>query len=364
MIEGSDIETFNNFVSRIVEINENYEDLPVFNEESVLAELDYITASDWFDEEGFPEAFKDVYNVSSKGLFGANMDEISALSFISEIAFDYEDFEEIEDLEDLDDNSVEASKGGYSESYTFITGITELTDAIAEELGDRIELGSTVTSVVYDEDEDNYNVSYKDEYGRRRSLSADVVISAVPAPITLRIADQVLSNEQKQLMRQVHFSDFATVCLFSDDVIWDKSFDLAVPDGWFFTDVYDSTWVERYYSDELRDKKEYIAGIYVSEQSCSETTLQTLSDAEILEKVLIDLEKMIPGVRAKVDGFDIYRHDFAYPVMTLGAYHRLFRLHEITGGSFLLAGDFMIYPTFEAAVDSGFLAAEKAMEEF
>jgi len=78
----------------------------------------------------------------------------------------------------------------------------------------------------------------------------------------------------------------------------------------------------------------------------------------------MDLEKMFPGVRNKVDGYDVYRHIFAYPVMTIGAYHRLSRLHEISEGSFILAGDFMIFPTFEAAVDSGFLAAEKAMEEF
>lgn len=49
--------------------------------------------------------------------------------------------------------------------------------------------------------------------------------------------------------------------------------------------------------------------------------------------------------------------------MTVGAYERTARLHKITTGSLLLAGDYMIYPTFESAIQSGALAAEKAMVE-
>ena len=45
--------------------------------------------------------------------------------------------------------------------------------------------------------------------------------------------------------------------------------------------------------------------------------------------------------------------------MTLGAYRRLRRLHELNAGNLMLAGDYMIYPTFEAAVESGALAANK-----
>ncbi len=48
--------------------------------------------------------------------------------------------------------------------------------------------------------------------------------------------------------------------------------------------------------------------------------------------------------------------------MTLGPYKRLTRLHEITQDRLLMAGDYMIYPFFEAAAVSGVLAAEKAMD--
>jgi hypothetical protein len=48
--------------------------------------------------------------------------------------------------------------------------------------------------------------------------------------------------------------------------------------------------------------------------------------------------------------------------MVPGAYKRLIRLNEITDGRLQLAGDYMIYPSFEAAADSGDFAAEKIKE--
>ena len=41
---------------------------------------------------------------------------------------------------------------------------------------------------------------------------------------------------------------------------------------------------------------------------------------------------------------------------------RLTHLNELNTGSLILAGDYMIYPTFEAASDSGELAAERVMK--
>jgi hypothetical protein len=85
-----------------------------------------------------------------------------------------------------------------------------------------------------------------------------------------------------------------------------------------------------------------------------------MTDEEILQNVYADLDKVFPGVQAQIVGYDLQRFPYAYPVMTLGAYKRLTRLHEITQGGLLLAGDYLIYPTFEAAVESGYLAAQKA----
>ena len=362
LIENSDLATFNRFGKTISELSEKYVEIPEFDIHSDLAELDHISAAAWFDREGFPEIYKEIYNVTSKGLFGANIDEISALSYLPEIAFDFEDFEEIDDADELSPNTFYAAQEESSEAYTFITGITEVTNGIALELGDRVQLYSTVTSVQRRGSNNGYTIYYTDKNGNKRTVSAAVVISAVPAPIAVMIGADVLSDRQKELLGQIPFSSYATVALFSDEVIWNKAFDLAVPDNYFFTDVYDSTWVERFYTPGKRYIEEYIAGVYISEQSYKETRLLRWTDDEILERVLRDLEKIVPDVRDRVNGYDVYRHVYAYPIMTLGMYERLTELHDLTQGPFFLAGDFMVYPTFESAVDAGFLAAENAME--
>lgn len=102
---------------------------------------------------------------------------------------------------------------------------------------------------------------------------------------------------------------------------------------------------------------------YIAPKSYKDRSLLAMSDEELLQNLYEDLEQIFPGVRSKIVGYDITRFPYAYPIMTLGAYVRLTRLHEITRGGLLLAGDYMIYPTFEAAAQSGHLAAKKAKDE-
>ncbi len=358
-INYSRLTDYNYFVSKILDYYDEYEWVPEFDADSELAHLDFMTAREWFDQQGFSEIFADRYNVASRGLFGANIDEISALSFIPEIAFDYEGSDPVRDVTDLEDSP---TKGEWpTGAYSFEKGITEVTDALFEHLGDKIQLNSTVVQVA--RNNGTYTVFYEDEQGDTHQMKSKVVILAVPAPIVLKLAPDILSGEQKEILEQIPYASYATVALFSEEPIFDKAFDLAVPDNFFFTDVYDATWIERYYNESLKEVEHSIVTVYVVPQSYEDRTLLSMSDQEILENIYKDLEKIFPKVRQKVTGYDIHRFFYAYPVMTLGAHHRLSRLHEITEGSFLLAGDYMIYPTFEAAVESGELAAEKAVKE-
>lgn len=360
-LKHTSLDELNWFVSAIQEAYKDYDDIPDFDLDSDLAELDEITAEDWFDQQGFDDIFYDTYNVAARGLFGANLDEISALSYIPEIGFDFEDVDLLQSG-DLRELSNEYPKGSWdTEAYTFETGITEVTEALAAALGDSIQLNSTVTGV--EARAGFYWVSYLDQNEQDHEVSADLVIMAVPAPITLWLAPTLLSAEQKSILEQIEYSPYVTLSLFSEQPFFDGAFDLAVPDGFFFTDVYDSTWVQRFYDPALADKSESVIGIYTAPDSYQDRSLLEMSDEQILGRVYADLERIFPGVQSQIVGFDIQRFPYAYPVMTLGAYQRLSRLHEITEGDLLLAGDYMIYPTFEAAAESGYLAAEKAMEE-
>jgi predicted NAD/FAD-dependent oxidoreductase len=337
------------------------EDVPYFDLNSQLAALDTISAREWFTGNNFSSIYQQVYNVSSRGLFGASIDEISALGMLPELVFDYADA----DPYHKEKRALKPQARGYasvqadesSGSYTFITGITEVTDAIANRLGNKIRLNSTVKSVT--QANGIYTVTYEDADQYKMSIRSRTVILAVPSSIALQIAPGLLSAEQESIMRQIYYAPYITVALFSDEPIFNRVFDLAVPDNYFFTDIYDSTWVQRAFDSSLLNKKKYIIEIYIAAQSYKDETLLALSDSDVLSAIYARLDTLFPGAGNKVTGSDIHRFPYAYPVMTKGAYTRLTRLHAITTGSLQLAGDYMVYPTFEAAVESGSIAADK-----
>lgn len=348
---------FNRFMAVIQEYYGVYNDVPRFDLKSDLAKLDEISALEWFERQNLPQVFKDVYNVAARGLFGANLSEISALSFVPEVGSDFDGVKPIASARDLKNlpRQGQADTG----SFTFINGVSEVTDALAKVLDHKVSLGADVTSVL--RRGSYYLVSFTDLSGIKYTLGAKMVILAVPAPAALQIAPLVLENEQKRIMEQIPYAASLTAALFSDRPIHVDAFDLAVPDGWFFTNIYDSTWVQRFYDESTQDQKTSILGVYIAPESFTDRSLLALPDYQVIENIYTDLEKLFPGVRQNITGYDLHRFPYAYPVMTAGAYRRLTRLHRITKGTLLLAGDYMIYPSFEAAAESGFQAAEKAL---
>ncbi|MFZ2488914.1 MAG: FAD-dependent oxidoreductase [Anaerolineae bacterium] len=356
-IEACGVDAYNQFVSLMQEAYAGYNDLPDTDLDSALAELDQITVRQWFDRLGVPQTFYAAYNVTCKGLFGATIDEISALSAIAEIAFDFEDDQPIEDVGSLENTPDQPTE--HSEAYSCVLGITEITNALALALGNRIRTQATVTSIT--QQDQQYHVTYRTLEGATQTLTATKIILAVPAPIALQLAAPVLSEEQQQILQQVDYAVYATAALFSQTPIFNQAFDLAVPDDYFFTDVYDATWVQRHYAPPP-DPNIHIVSVYVAPPSYRDRSMLDLSDDELLQKVYQSLENIFPEVEKMIIGHDIQRFSYAYPIMTFGAYQRLRRLHELNTENLALAGDYMIYPTFEAAVESGALAAQKLLE--
>lgn len=357
MIRGSSVSEYNRFVKTIQDTFAAYKDVPELNLASNVAKLDDISARQWFNEHRFPALYQELYNVSAKGLFGATLDEISALSYVSELYFDYQGGTPVVSEADLENTATPSREKTYT--YTFDHGIAEVSEALGGALKNSVQLNTTVTAVNADA-AGGYRVDFIDGQGQKRSLTASVVILATPAPIALEMASSVLSAEQRALLGQIRYSSYVTAALFCDKPVFNTGFDLAVPDGNFFTDVYDSTWVQRHYNPDLQRQQDSIMSVYVAPPSYRDASIFDMSDREILDRIYQDLEKIYPGVRERVVGTDIHRFRHAYPVMTTGAYRRLTRLHEVSKGSLLLAGDYMIYPTFEAALESGVLAYELA----
>ncbi len=354
------LDEFQRFGITVQDVYQNYRDIPELDLNSSIASLDNITARQWFEENKFSEFFINKYNVTFKGLFGAGINEISALSALTEINFDYENVNMEDEFSDITELTNDSTPGKYKTgSYSFDHGIAEIPLAVARFLGKRMQTNSEVIQI--EKDDDLYFTTYL-ENNIKKTVQSESIVLAVPAPVALKIAKSVLGQEQKEILAQVEYAPFITVALISSDPIFNQGFDLAVPDGMFFTDVYDATWIQRYYNKSLKNVSSYITTVYIAPDSYKDKSMLSMSDKEILSKIYVDLEKIFPGVEKKVDDYKVFRFNYGYPVMTLGAYKRLTRLHNITEDGLQLAGDYTIYPTLEAAADSGVLAAEKIRE--
>lgn len=358
LINNSSVNTFNRFVNLLLNNYDQYDDIPDLEYNGWASGLDHISARQWLLNNNIPQVYSDKYNVASRGLFGASLNEISALSFIPEAAFDYDetDIAYAPIVENRAVYDVSASQDEHSESFTFLKGLTELTDKLGERMKAKIKLNQEVVKIYFEGGA--YHVDYKNSDGSTHTMLARKIVLAVPAPIALNIATDVISADKQAIMKEVEYSSYATAVLFSNVPIFNKAFDLAVPDGYFFTDLYDATWVQRYYDKSITPNT-YIASVYIAPFAYTDHSLDRMTDAELLKKVYADLDKIFPGASSKVTGHDITHFPYAYPVMTPGAYERLVRLNDLNKGSLVLAGDYLIYPTFESAVESGYQAARR-----
>jgi monoamine oxidase len=207
-----------------------------------------------------------------------------------------------------------------------------------------------------------FEVSYRGPDGRVSTAEAKFVVLAVPAPAALAAAPDVLTAEQKNILGQIPYAASAYAALFSREPIFDRAYDLAMTDGGFFTGVNDATRAARRFDPSIAAKKAFVLGATIAGAGHRDKAFLKLSDEDIRRKVVTGLSRVFQDAPAKIAGCEVMRFPLAYPVMVPGAFKRLIRLNEITNGPVLLAGDYMIYPSFEAAADSGDFAAEKIKE--
>lgn len=356
-VKKSSIGELNRFVGRVLAIYDAYDDLPELEFTPELARLDSISARQWFEENEFSHVYSAFYNVTFRGLFGTGLDGLSALSVIPEIAYDFEGFETVDE-----DNSLQEEFAGsrYStEMYSVEGGLAAIPKALGRELGDRLKTGMRVTRVIREGDLFAVTCSYG-KSGQVTHL-AESVILATPAPVTLKIAKDVLSKKQQELLQSVHYAPYVTVAMLSEQPIFNKGFDLAVPDGLIFTDIYDATWIQRGGKKKKSDEN-WVALTYLAEPFSREQTLLARTDEELVNGVLEGLATILPDVSGKVKDTAVTRFIYGFPIMSPGAFGRMAELHELTGDGLFLAGDYMVYPTFEAAVESGQLAAEEVID--
>ncbi len=356
-VEKSSPEVYRRFVDAVGKLAKVYEKSHASALPPELADLDRMSAKQWFDEQNLPHIFSEFFESQSRGVFGAGLEKISALSFIPEIGLQFVSLESEKAKKVSADNeeAPETQKG--SGAYTFTNGLSELPEAIVKKLGDKTKLGCDVTSISHKDT--FFVVHYADQTGAEHVIETDSVIMATPAPIALEIGKEILSSEQKMLLGNIKYSGYISVALFCSSPIFDRSFDLSVGHGFSFSDLYDASWVQRAYDKDLGKNRQRILCAHVPLTFSGYGKIDELPDGALTERVVSDLEKIFPGAGAKIIGHDIRRMRQTFPIMAPGIYESITRLNDINRGLALLAGNYMIYPSIEAAAESGYLAAVK-----
>ena len=207
-----------------------------------------------------------------------------------------------------------------------------------------------------------FEIAYVDKSGIEHVVEAGAVILAVPPPVSLKIGDLVLGQEQKDILKNIVYSSYATVTLFSSVPVFDQAFNLSVGKEFPFSDLYDSSWVRKAHNPESNNVRERALCAHVPEPSAETGSLDKMSDEDLLASVMNGVERIFPKSLRNIVGHDIQRFNLAFPIMAPGNYERISKLNDLNQGRCLLAGDYMIYPTIEAAAESGFLAAMRMDE--
>ena len=144
-ITRSSLSAYNTFVAKVQQVYRKYDDIPQFDPTSDLARLDDIPATKWFDELDFACIYDREYNVAALGLFGANLGEISALSLIPELGFDFEGDKPVKDI-DASDNTPNQKE--HTRSSSFVNGLARVGEVLAADLGDQLRVNCTMTQVL------------------------------------------------------------------------------------------------------------------------------------------------------------------------------------------------------------------------
>ncbi len=343
-------DAFNRLLLSLYEFAPHYESPQNFHPKGPLAWLDAITCAQWFKEMNLPPIYFKMFNVMSRGIFGAPLDEISAMGALEELFFEMAELEPVAGPQDI------SMHPHNTEAFTFTKGIAELTDAMAEQLGAALRTRHQTKSVTGSPGE-GYSVQVLGPQGNR-NFKARTIILATPAPITLEIAGSVLDKEQIDVLDKIPFSSYVTLAVFTKEPFFDKGFDLSVPDGLFFTDIYDSTWVERHVRGKRPDGPA-ITSFYIAPSSYRDLSIINMKDQQLIDRCLAELTNKLGIQPARILGFDVQRFEKGLPVLIPGAYKRLARFHRRVDGPLQVAGDSVTYPTIEGAVVAAAIAVKK-----
>jgi oxygen-dependent protoporphyrinogen oxidase len=92
------------------------------------------------------------------------------------------------------------------------------------------------------------------------------------------------------------------------------------------------------------------------------TALGTATDTVVVERVLRELDRWLPGVTASAVDAEVRRWRHALPIMGPGRAQAIATYRAEATGRVILAGDYLGFPASEGALESGLWAADRLLE--
>lgn len=239
------------------------------------------------------------------------------------------------------------------DSYNWEGGLGEVAEALERKLGRAVRTGALVEEVV--PGNESVRVVYS-RAGKRFELSAEAVVVAVPSFVAKRIV-KGLSARKAEALGKVRYSSYAVMPMRFKKRVYEGSFVLWTP-GAVFVDM---TFPGGERLDGPKPTHEGQLGeAYLALGAAGRGWLLAAPDSEIKDKVLADLEKVLPGASKEVADWRIVRWGHAMPLMGPGYLTQVQPVLRESEGRLFFAGVDTQIPAIEGAMISGFLAADQA----
>ena len=235
-----------------------------------------------------------------------------------------------------------------------VGGNQVFTDALADELGDRLRLGAAAQRITWTDD--SVTVEYADADGPAR-VSAKRAIVATPADIALKIMPD-LPDAQRTALADIEYGRYVVAGLFTKEQgpqVWDDYYGVSTPELSFQMLFNHAAPLRAQGARKPGGALTLLSGGSAADK------LNQLSDEEIEATLVADLLKLFPQLEGQIDRVVIKRQPRV--VSFWGPGKRTASQKTLRGalGPIRFAGDYLGDPSLAAAAAAGQLAAEKTL---
>jgi oxygen-dependent protoporphyrinogen oxidase len=197
--------------------------------------------------------------------------------------------------------------------YTVPGGLGSVTEIIYQNHKDRVRLSCHVLRI--EQDLREARVIYLDPQGRQQTVRAKAVVAAVPCNLLPDLIPD-LPKEKREVIAKTKYAAYMVAAVLCREVLWDnKGYDTWVL-GTFFKDIIDADWISREGKPHANKKQPHVLSLYIPLGIEGREQMVDAKPEEYKQKILADLEKVIPGCSAKIE--DIRLHRFGHSMHVAG----------------------------------------------